>query len=55
MIELVGNVGGLVEDEQGDAGEAADVFHDAGQGDEAGAVGKDGGVLMDAIAPDFDA
>ncbi|MFN0167949.1 MAG: hypothetical protein ACKV22_16105 [Bryobacteraceae bacterium] len=48
------DAGRLIEEEQVDRGEAADVVADAGEADDAGAVGDLGGLGMVAIACERD-
>ena len=48
-VEGVGDPAGFVDDEEGDAGEAADAVAIAGEGDDAGAVGEEEGEAIGAV------
>ena len=54
VVELVGDIGGFVDDEQGDGGEAAERIGIAWKGDEPGMVGEQEGVRMTEDAADGD-
>jgi hypothetical protein len=50
VVEVIGDESGLIDNEERDGGEAANVVGDARKADEAAAVGEDEGIRVTAIA-----